>query len=111
MIFYLIFGPVFDLAFHRVTLPSELAAPSVSFRIAAQGVPKKEQILIKPSFLEPLSVVGFFLFSAFIFKHTLGAGVYERHSKSYGEFWIGAADRELIGFIGSGSFPRIGDSY
>ncbi|PIO67875.1 hypothetical protein TELCIR_10364 [Teladorsagia circumcincta] len=40
----------------RVTLPAELAAPSVSFRMAAQGIPKKEQILVKPSFLEPLSV-------------------------------------------------------
>ncbi|KAK6031754.1 hypothetical protein OSTOST_02085 [Ostertagia ostertagi] len=37
----------------RVTLPAELAAPSVSFRMAAQGIPKKEQILVKPSFLEP----------------------------------------------------------
>ncbi|KAK5965268.1 TAF domain-containing protein [Trichostrongylus colubriformis] len=40
----------------RVPLPAELAAPSVSFRLAAQGIPKKEQILVKPSFLEPLSV-------------------------------------------------------
>ncbi|VDM65109.1 unnamed protein product [Strongylus vulgaris] len=32
------------------------AAPSISYRLAAQGVPRKEQILIKPSFVEPLSV-------------------------------------------------------
>ncbi|KIH61905.1 hypothetical protein ANCDUO_07818 [Ancylostoma duodenale] len=40
----------------RTPLPSESGAPSVSYRLAAQGVPKKEQILIKPSFVEPLSV-------------------------------------------------------
>ncbi|KAK6752602.1 hypothetical protein RB195_003801 [Necator americanus] len=40
----------------RVPLPSESAAPSVSYCLATQGVPRKEQILIKPSFVEPLSV-------------------------------------------------------
>ncbi|KJH49277.1 hypothetical protein DICVIV_04599 [Dictyocaulus viviparus] len=40
----------------RVYSPSEAVSPSVSFRLAAQDIPKKEQILIKPSFLEPLSV-------------------------------------------------------
>ncbi|KHJ74796.1 hypothetical protein OESDEN_25588, partial [Oesophagostomum dentatum] len=40
----------------RTSLPNESAAPSVSYRLAAQDVPKKEQILIKPSFVEPLSV-------------------------------------------------------
>ncbi|KAE9416245.1 hypothetical protein Angca_002744 [Angiostrongylus cantonensis] len=40
----------------RVVLPNEIVSPSLSFRRAAQGLPKKEQILVKPSFLEPLSV-------------------------------------------------------
>ncbi|VDM60271.1 unnamed protein product [Angiostrongylus costaricensis] len=40
----------------RVLLPNEILSPSLSFRLAAQGLPKKEQILVKPSFLEPLSV-------------------------------------------------------
>ncbi|WKY07500.1 hypothetical protein Q1695_007173 [Nippostrongylus brasiliensis] len=40
----------------RVPTPSELAAPSVAFRLSSQGIPKKEQILVKPSYLEPLSV-------------------------------------------------------
>ncbi|VDK51835.1 unnamed protein product [Cylicostephanus goldi] len=40
----------------KIQVPSETAAPSISYRLAAQGVPKKEQILIKPSFVEPLSV-------------------------------------------------------
>ncbi|VDL73814.1 unnamed protein product [Nippostrongylus brasiliensis] len=41
----------------RVPTPSELAAPSVAFRLSSQGIPKKEQILVKPSYLEPLSVI------------------------------------------------------
>ncbi|KAJ1370521.1 hypothetical protein KIN20_032254 [Parelaphostrongylus tenuis] len=40
----------------REVLPNEVLSPALSYRLAAQGLPKKEQILVRPSFYEPLSV-------------------------------------------------------